>query len=129
MWSMILPPSAVVVASARPIRALHIRVEAFTGSDDEARQATEKLGAFLNIFHSAELASSPQGTDGDVKAFFDSLKVEQEGQRAVLVATASADFLHKLVTAPPAELEPASPAQTPPVTQSPLVPKPKARHK
>ncbi len=76
--------------SARYLRALHLRAEAFTDSEDDAQAITEKTSAFLSLFHAAEGSVGAQGTDPDVKAFFDSLKVEQSGDRAILTATVPA---------------------------------------
>jgi hypothetical protein len=39
------------------------------------------------------------GTDPDVKAFFDSLKVRDEGDRAVLTAVMPLGFLRKMLSA------------------------------
>ena len=44
---------------------------------------TEQLGAFLSLFHTAETSVTGPGSDADVKQLFDSLKVEQRGERAV----------------------------------------------
>lgn len=128
VWSMILPTPAVVVVSARPIRLLHLRAEAFTGSEDAARRITDQMGTFLALFHSAASVTAPQGTDADVKGFFDSLKVQQEGERAVLVATASPGFIRKLVSNP-GEFAPPPPAAVPPQQQPAPKAERRARHK
>ncbi len=46
-WSFLFPKPAVAVISARYLRALHLRAEAFTDSDDDAHAITEKTSAFL----------------------------------------------------------------------------------
>jgi hypothetical protein len=109
LWALMFPKPAVAVISGRYIRALHLRAEAFTASESDAQAITEKLSAFLNIFHSAETSVGSQGTDADVKAFFDSLKVERSGDRAVLTATVPPGFLRKaLAEAPTAVQTPAA---------------------
>ncbi len=108
-WNTMLPKPATVVFSARYLRALHLRAEAFTASADDARTITDKINVFLALSHSAENSVSAQGTDPDVKAFFDSVQIRQEGDRAVLSAVVPQGFMHKLLT-PPAE---------PPVSASP----------
>ena len=95
-WSLLFSKPAVVVASARYIRALDLRIEAFTGSKDEARDLTEKIGTFLNLFHAAESSVTVHGTDVDVKAFLESIRVEQRAERSVLTATVPPGFLHKV---------------------------------
>jgi hypothetical protein len=48
-----------------------------------------------------------------VKAFFDSLKVEQVGDRAILTATVPAGFIRKaLAEAPPETVAPVAPPET-----------------
>jgi hypothetical protein len=122
-WSLLFPKPAVAVISARYLRALHLRAEAFTDSESDAQAITEKTAAFLSIFHAAEGNVGAQGTDADVKTFFDSLKVEQSGDRAILTATVPPGFLRKVLTeAPPATAaptkEPSAPNR-PPKPRSP----------
>jgi len=117
-WAMLFPKPAVLVVSGRYLRALHLRAEAFAGSDEDAKAISEKAGAFLSLFHAAEISIGTQGADADVKAFFDSLHISQSGDRAILTATVPPGFLHKVLTeapsAPPVPTEPAPPAKTPP---------------
>ena len=121
-WSLLFPKPAVAVISARYIRALHLRAEAFTGSAADAQAITEKTAAFLSFFHAAEGSVGAQGTDADVKAFFDSLKVEQSGDRAVLTAVVPPGFIKKVLSEAPAD-ESGPAAQTPPQPVPPAKPK------
>jgi len=125
-WSLLFPKPAVAVISARYLRALHLRAEAFTDSDADAQAITEKTAAFLSIFHAAEGSVGAQGTDADVKTFFDSLKVEQSGDRAVLTAIVPPGFVRKVLTeAPPETAAPAPPAASrdePPARKRPHKP-------
>jgi hypothetical protein len=117
-WSLLFPKPAVAVISARYLGALHLRVEAFTDSDDDAHAVTEKTSTFLSLFHATEVSVGAQGTDADVKSFFDSLKVEQSGNRAILTATVPPGFIKKVLTeAPPETIAPAVP--TPSSTRAP----------
>jgi hypothetical protein len=110
-WSLLFPKPAVAVISGRYLRALHLRAEVFTESDADAQAITEKTAAFLSIFHAAEGSVGTRGTDVDVKAFFDSLKVEQSGDRAILTAIVPPGFIKKVLTeAPSSSVEPAVPA-------------------
>jgi hypothetical protein len=123
-WKTILsgPVTLVISGSAlsplHPMaQAVHLRAEAFSKSLDEARTITEKVNTFLAITHSAETSASTHGTDPDVKALFDSFDMRQEGDRAVLTASMSYGFLHKMLSGATSELgEPASPppSQAPP---------------
>jgi hypothetical protein len=122
-WSLLFPKPAVTVISARYLRALHLRAEAFTDSEADAQAITEKTAAFLSIFHAAEGSVGRQGTDADVKTFFDSLKVERSGDRAILTATVPPGFIRKALTeAPPATMAspaPAMPPKEPPASKRP----------
>src|ERR1700676_5017989 len=120
-WSLLFQKPAVAVISARYLRALHLRAEAFTESEADAHAITEKTAAFLSLFHAAEGSVGAHGTDADVKMFFDSLKVEQSGDRAILTAAVPAGFVRKVLTEAPLDtVTPAAPA-TPP--KEPLAPK------
>jgi hypothetical protein len=125
-WSLLFPHPAVAVISARYLRALHLRAEAFTGSDADAQAITYKTAAFLSLFHAAEGSVGVHGTDVDVKTFFDSLKVEQSGDRAILTATVPPGFIKKVLTeAPPdtaAPTAPATPPKEPPAPKRPQTP-------
>jgi hypothetical protein len=122
-WSLLFPKPAVAVISARYLRALHLRAEAFTESEADAQAITEKTAAFLSLFHAAEGSVGTHGTDPDAKTFFDSLKVEQSGDRAILTATVPPGFIQKVLTeAPPdtaAPAAPAAPAKEPPAPKRP----------
>ncbi|MGC1929790.1 MAG: hypothetical protein WA667_12500 [Candidatus Nitrosopolaris sp.] len=122
--SFLFDHPAVVVASVRYIRALHLRAVAFTGSEDEAQHLTSQLSAFLNLFHALDHTAAPSETDADVKAIFDSLQIEQQKNRALLTATVPLDFIRKLLSeapfSPPEAVSPPAPAASP-------APKPKAR--
>jgi hypothetical protein len=120
-WSLLFPKPAVAVISGRYLRALHLRAEAFTDSDADAQAITEKTAAFLNLFHAAEGSVGAHGTDADVKTFFDSLKVEQSGDRAILTATVPPGFIRKVLTEAPPET--VTPQKEPPVPDRPQKPR------
>jgi hypothetical protein len=125
-WSFLFPKPAVAVISARYLRALHLRAEAFTDSDADAQAITEKTAAFLSLFHAAEGSVGAHGTDPDVKTFFDSLKVEQKGDRAILTAVVPPGFLRKALTGAPEAAPPAAnaaPLEAPSAPNQPQKPK------
>ena len=103
-WSAVFPKSADLVISASynplhlPLRAgvLHLRAEAWTGSNEDARNITDKANTFLAVFRSAEVSVGSGGNDADVKAVFDSLHVRQESNRAVLSAILPTGVFRKL---------------------------------
>ncbi len=90
---------------ASPARdAVHLRAEAFAQTPDEARAIADKVNVFVALTHTAETSVGSHGTDADVKAFFDSLKVKQEDDRAVLTAAVPYGFLRKMMSDPAPDL-------------------------
>jgi hypothetical protein len=123
-WSMLLQkPVSLVVAAYYPLLApgLHLRAEAFSETAADAQALTERVSTFLSLFHAAEMSVATKGTDPDVKALFDSLNVEQHGDRAILTASIPTGFLRKAV-AEPQELAP--PATAPPQSGATPAPQP-----
>jgi hypothetical protein len=108
-WNSIIAKPATLVVSGTALsplhpmaNAVHLRAEAFGQSPDEARSIADKANVFIALTRSAETSvgtslASP-GADSDVKAFFDSIQVKQDGNSAVLHATVPGEFLHKILT-------------------------------
>jgi hypothetical protein len=120
-WSAILARPATVVVSGNygsPLHlradALHVRAEAFTANPEEARGVIDKVNVFVALTHTGENAVGMRGTDPDVKSFFESIEVKQEGNRAVLNAAVPLSFLRKMLAeSEPALTEPSSPSPAP----------------
>jgi hypothetical protein len=93
---------STIVASARYLRALHLRVEAVMRSQNDAQRLLETITTFFVVLKGAESSVTQGGTDADVKAFFDSLKARQEGSRVLLTATVPPGFIRKALAPPPA---------------------------
>ncbi|HEX3684741.1 MAG TPA: hypothetical protein VHU83_19550 [Bryobacteraceae bacterium] len=115
-------PATVVISGSylSPLHltaeAVHLRAESFSASSDDAHAIADKLTLFLALTRSAETSVGTHGTDADVKALFDSLKVRQEGVRTILTASMPFAFLRKMLSESSPELtEPsaAAPAQVP----------------
>lgn len=109
-WALLFSKPAVVVVSARTLRALHLRAEAFAQDEPEAEAIANKASAYLSLFHAAEGSVGTHGTDADVKALFDSLKVEHSRESAILTATVPPGLVGKILAEAPANEAPA-PAQ------------------
>jgi hypothetical protein len=107
-WSDFLskPADLVISASYNPLHlplragALHVRAEAWTGSEADARNVADKVRTFLTMFHSAETSVGSPGSDADLKALFDSLQVRQEDSRAVLYAVVPTAVFRKVLESP-----------------------------
>jgi hypothetical protein len=113
-YDLFFPAGTVVVASVRYTTGVHVKAEAFTTGEDEARHITEQANAFLTIFRNLGQSMQTRGPDEDVKAFFDSLKVEQEHNRAVLTASVPQGFIKKMLEEPPIGEAPLVQGQQPP---------------
>jgi hypothetical protein len=107
--SFLFTKPATMVASVRYLGSLHFKAEAFTGSEQDAQHLAEQIGTFLNIFHTAESSVTAQGTDPDVKAFFDGLKVQQNRDRTVLSANVPPGIIRKLLAESPQSALPQTP--------------------
>jgi hypothetical protein len=113
-WSTWFSQPAVVLASIRYLRELHFRAVAFTGGEQDAKNVADRASTYLNIFQAAEISTGAEAPDADVKALFDSLKVEQEKDRAVLTATVPAGFVRKALAEAPMSVTPeATPSPAP----------------
>jgi len=127
-WSFLFPNPATVVASVRYLGAVHFKAQAFTGSEEEARQLAGRVGTYLNVFRTAESTVSTPGPDPDIKAFFDSLKINQEKSRAVLTATMPLGLIRKALAEAPSSVTPEAqpPQQSPAASRQSRTKKKKA---
>jgi hypothetical protein len=112
-WSFLFSKPATVVASVRYLGAVHFRAQAFTGSDDEANQLSGRINTYLNLFRAAESTVSTPGPDPDIKAFFDSLKIQPEKDRALLTAIIPLGLIRKALAEAPASVSPEPPPNPP----------------
>jgi len=103
-WGALFATPATVVVSGTyrsPLHltadAVHLRAEAFAGNPEEARAIIDKVNVFVALTHSGETAVGLHGADPDVKSFFESIEVKQEGDRAVLNAALPLGFLRKML--------------------------------
>jgi hypothetical protein len=115
-WSFLFQKPATVVASVRYLGAVHFKAQAFAGSVEDARQLAERIESFLNLFRTAESTVSTPGPDPDIKAFFDSLKIQPQKNRAVLTATVPMGLIRKALAEAPTSVTPESP---PPQSSAP----------
>ena len=109
-------PGATLVASLRYTGSIQLRIEALAKSEQQARKISENAGTMLSIFRGVESSAGMGGPDPDVKAFFDSIAVSQDGDRAILKATFTQGFLQKALSEAP--VSPA-PEPTPEPKQKP----------
>lgn len=114
-WSGLLPRNSVVIASAWPLNAIHLRAVVITQGEAEAEKFAAQVDTYLALFKSLEISMDSGGPDKDVKAAFDSLEIHQDKNEAVLTAKVPYAFFKKVLSEPPVQLGPQAPAQeTPP---------------
>jgi hypothetical protein len=100
-YNLFFPGGTVVIASARYLGTVQFRADAVTPDPEAAQRLQDQLSAFVALFRAIETNTEVNGSDKDVKAFFDSLKVEREEDHVVLSATAPQGFFGKLVAEGP----------------------------
>ena len=109
-WSFLFTRPATIVASVRYLAAVHFRAQAFTEGEDVANQLVSRIDTYLNVFRTAETTISTPGPDPDIKAFLESLKIQQQRSKAVLTATVPVGLIRKTLNAGPASVSPAPPS-------------------
>src|SRR5271166_1648282 len=121
-WSFLFPKPATVVASVRYLGAVHFKAQAFTRSEEQASQLAGRIDTYLNVFRTAESTVATPAPDPDVKAFSDSLKIDQEKSRAVLTAIVPLGLIRKALAEAPSsvspEAQPPQPPAPPPASKS-----------
>jgi hypothetical protein len=91
---------STIVASARFITALNVRIEAIAPTEEKASEIGQNAGAFLQLYGAAEQEAQPGGADPDIKAALKSLQVEQQGKRVFVTADVPVRVLRKLAQPP-----------------------------
>lgn len=90
----------------RYLRELHLRAVAFAGSEKDAKNVADRATTYLSLFHAAEASTATRGGDPDVKALLDSLRIEQQKDRAVLTATVPVGLIRKALAEVPTAVSP-----------------------
>jgi hypothetical protein len=93
--SLTLPRGTEVVASARALSSLQLRAEAETTRERTAKNVADQIATYLTLFRAIEISVGTGGADKDVKQVFDSIRVQQEGSRAIVTAEIPFAFLSK----------------------------------
>ena len=88
----------VSLLSVRYTGSISLKLEVFSKSDTNAKRVTETVSGFLVLGRTAINSLNPGGADKDVKAAFDSIQVEQKGERTVISLVIPQEFLNKLGT-------------------------------
>jgi hypothetical protein len=102
-----MPEDTTFVASARYTGQLHLRIDEILATEDDAARSTAALSALIDLFRSFERlqqnirASQPSSDPNDAALhhLIDSVKIQQQKDRAVLTATLPIDLLKQLTNA------------------------------
>jgi hypothetical protein len=99
-FDVLMPYDSTVIASVRYVGSLRARIDFLLSGEEQARQFATQAGTFLEMFKSVESSLHAGGSDPDVKAVFDSLKIQQEKEHATLSASIPTGFLRKFFSEP-----------------------------
>jgi hypothetical protein len=94
--ALTLPADSVAVGSLRYAGSLLLRADIFAQSEAQAKQIVDSANGHLALVRSIGQFVKTKGPDQDVKAAFDSIKVEQKENVAVFTATIPQSILKKV---------------------------------
>jgi len=90
--------NTVSVASLRYNGAVLFQADVFALTDADAKRVMDSANTFLVVYRTAAGLVRTKGTDADVKAVLESIRIEQKGNVAVFTATFSQKFLKKILS-------------------------------
>lgn len=117
---ILIPSESTMVAWVRYLGSIHLRADFYTANADDAKHFVDQASGFLTLFKSIELNAQPGQSDADFKQALESLKVEQDGTRAVFSASIPTGFFKKMLEEPPVDMTgaqqeaPTQPTMAPP---------------
>lgn len=85
----------VTVASLRYTGSLQLKAEIFAKNEAAATDVADSANTFLVMYQSVTRSVGAKGTDPDVKAVIDSIRIAHENSKAVVTATVPEGFLKK----------------------------------
>jgi len=95
-----LPEDTTFVASLRYSLGLRLRIEDIAPTNADAARATETLTTLLSLFKTVQQAQARTSSDAALREMTDSVKIEQQKDRAVLTASIPLDLIKQLTAAP-----------------------------
>jgi hypothetical protein len=114
---ILIPSQSTMVAWVRYLGSIRLRADFYTDNADDAKRFVDQAAGFLTLFKSIEMGAQQGQSDADFKSALDSLKVEQDGSRAIFSASIPTGFLKKMLEEPPVDVTGAQ--QERPATQQP----------
>lgn len=101
---ILIPSESTMVAWVRYLGSIRLRADFYTANADDAKHFVDQASGFLALFKSIELSAQAGQSDVDFKTALDSLKVEQNGTRAVFSASIPTGFFKKMLEEPPVDV-------------------------
>ena len=99
-----LARNAVVIASARYVRALHLRIEEIAATPEAAKNSSDSLKLLLELVRTLQ-----SGSDADVQEMLRSITIDQTGNRAIVKAVVPLPLLEKTFSPPASPNTPPAP--------------------
>ena len=96
-----LPADTTFVASLRYVGTVHLRIVEYAPNADTAAHTTQALNALLNLFRSIQQTQPTNPNDAALLQMTNSIKIEQDEDRAVLTANVPVELLKQLTVSPP----------------------------
>lgn len=88
----------VSIASVRYTGSIRVKLEIFSRNESDAKKVTQAASSLLALGRTATTSLNASGTDKDVKAVFDSIQVEQNGNRTAISVVIPQEFLNKVAS-------------------------------
>jgi hypothetical protein len=88
--------NSVSVISVRYTGSIRVKAEVISANAADAARVLQAANMLLALGQSAKESLSPAGADKDVKAVFDSIQVQQNGNRTAVTVTIPQDFVKKM---------------------------------
>lgn len=93
-----LPEDTTFVASLRYTGTLRLRIEELSPTPEDAARAAQNLSTLIGLLRSLQQIQPRNDNDAAVLKMFDSLRIDQRKDRAVITATVPTDLLQQLAT-------------------------------
>src|SRR5579864_251031 len=87
--------NTVSIFSVRYTGSIRVRLEVFSANEANAKKVTDAANTLLALGHSASQSLNPAAMDKDIKAVFDSIQVEQKGNRTVVSVVIPQELIQK----------------------------------
>ncbi len=117
--------NTVSVASLRFTGEIQFRADVFAGTEKDAARIVDSASGFLSMYRAVEKSVGVKGSDPDLKAAIDSIRIEQQKNVAVITATLPQRVVSKIAS----EASTGITSPAPPEASPSPSPAPRRRHR